>query len=116
MKKLLLAGTFVLCIAFYTNAQKMSIDNVRKMYSGNFAPIKEGTDVKGYYFFYISDKIDKKTNEYTLHIVDNGLKFANGGRHAVVLRLCHGDSRRDASLANAALDGSCGEPLDVEDF
>lgn len=74
MKKLLLAGTFVLCLAFCTNAQKMSIDNVRRIGSRSFSPIKEGTDVKGYYFFYISDKIDKKTNEYTLRIVDNNLK------------------------------------------
>ena len=56
------------------NAQSFSIDNVRKAALRTSDAIKEGTDVKGYYFFYISDKIDKKTNEYTLRVVDNNLK------------------------------------------
>ena len=29
--------------------------------------------MKGYYFFYVSDKIDRKTNEYTLQIMDQNL-------------------------------------------
>jgi hypothetical protein len=52
----------------------MTVENVYKASPRNAAAIKEGSDVKGYYFFFISDKIDKKTNEYTLRITDNTLK------------------------------------------
>ncbi len=74
MRKLLwLTGLFSL--PFYAmNAQSISIDGVRRSALRTSDAIKEGTDVKGYYFFYVSDKIDKKTNEYTLRIVDNNLK------------------------------------------
>src|SRR6185503_5952520 len=51
----------------------ISIENVHKVTLRSFDAIKEGSEVKGYYFFYISDKIDKKTNEYTLQITDNNL-------------------------------------------
>lgn len=73
MKKLLFA---VLCtsIALFATAQRMTVENVYKASPRNAAAIKEGSDVKGYYFFFISDKIDKKTNEYTLRITDNSLK------------------------------------------
>jgi hypothetical protein len=74
MKKLLSAGIFILLFSVYARAQNMSIENVHKMSLRNTDAIKEGTDVKGYYFFYVSDKIDKKTNEYTLRITDNSLK------------------------------------------
>ncbi len=73
MKKLLFAGTLLLVLSFFAGAQN-TIENVQKVQRSNFSAIKEGTDVKGYYFFYISDKIDKKTNEYTLRIMDNNLK------------------------------------------
>jgi len=62
-------------LAFWANAQNMTIENVHRMSLRNSDAIKEGSDVKGYYFFYVSDKIDKKTNEYTLRIVDNTLKI-----------------------------------------
>ena len=55
-------------------SQTLSIDNVRKAALRTSDAIKEGSDVKGYYFFYVSDKIDKNTNEYTLRILDNNLK------------------------------------------
>jgi len=56
------------------HAQSLSIDNVKTVVLRSSDAIKEGTDVKGYYFFYVSDKVDKKTNEYTLKIFDNNLK------------------------------------------
>jgi hypothetical protein len=74
MRNYLFAAGFILLAAFSANAQNMSIESVYKAALRNADAIKEGSDVKGYYFFYISDKIDKKTNEYTLHIVDNNLK------------------------------------------
>src|SRR5258706_10543457 len=75
MKKFLFAGIIFLGATLTIEAQKMSIENVYKMTLRNSDAIKEGTDVKGYYFFYMGDKIDKKTNEFTLRIVDNNLKL-----------------------------------------
>jgi hypothetical protein len=74
MKQLLFFAMFVLSGVFNTYSQKLSIENVHKVSLRNSDAIKEGTEVKGYYFFYVSDKIDKKTNEYTLQITDNNLK------------------------------------------
>ena len=73
MKNLITTGLLFL-ITLQVNAQTASIENIRRASSRNTSAIKEGTDVKGYYFFYISDKVDKKTNEYTLQIMDNNLK------------------------------------------
>ncbi len=73
MKKLTILLCLYVCV-FAASAQKMTIDNVRAMQLRNNDAIKEGSDVKGYYFFYVSDKIDKRTNEYTLRIVDNNLR------------------------------------------
>lgn len=72
MRKLFFAAGFLLA-TFYAGAQKLSIENVHKVTLRNSDAIKEGSEVKGYYFFYISDKIDKRTNEYTLQITDNNL-------------------------------------------
>lgn len=54
-------------------AQTIAIENVLKASLRNTDAIREGSEVKGYYFFYVSDKIDKRTNEYTLQITDNSL-------------------------------------------
>lgn len=75
MKKVLLVVVLILSYSLTINAQKMTVENVYKASPRNAAAIKEGSDVKGYYFFFISDKIDKKTNEYTLRITDNSLKI-----------------------------------------
>jgi hypothetical protein len=74
MKQLLFLTTIFLSGILSTHAQKLSVENVHKVSLRNSDAIKEGTEVKGYYFFYVSDKIDKKTNEYTLQITDNNLK------------------------------------------
>src|ERR1044071_8378543 len=72
MKKVfLIAAIFIL--GKNINGQKFTLENVYKITLRSFDAIKEGTEVKGYYFFYISNKIDKKTNEYTLQITDNNL-------------------------------------------
>jgi hypothetical protein len=73
MKKLLFS-MLLLSLLKVADAQTFSIDNVRKAALRTSNAIKEGSDVKGYYFFYVSDKIDKKTNEYTLRILDDNLK------------------------------------------
>ncbi|MBX2939252.1 MAG: hypothetical protein KF880_04170 [Ferruginibacter sp.] len=61
-------------IAFQHQAQKLTIDNIRKVSMRGSGAIKDGSDVKGYYFFYVSDKVDKKTNEYTIDIHDDNLQ------------------------------------------
>jgi hypothetical protein len=74
MKKSILAFGALILVACCANAQKLTIENVQKVSLRNSDAIREGSEVKGYYFFYVSDKIDKKTNEYTLQITDNNLK------------------------------------------
>lgn len=75
MKRQILAVVLMFGYTLSINAQKMTVENVYKISPRNAAAIKEGTEVKGYTFFFISDKIDKKTNEYTLRITDNNLKL-----------------------------------------
>lgn len=74
MKRILL---FMILIAVFTavNAQSHTFENIRKASLESSGAIKEGTDVKGYYFFWFSDKVDKKTNEYILNISDNNLNI-----------------------------------------
>lgn len=73
MKKKLLTIYFFAFINTL-NSQTLSIDNIQKVSLQNSDAIREKNEIKGYYFFYVSDKIDKRTNEYTLQIVDNNLK------------------------------------------
>jgi hypothetical protein len=72
MKKMI-TGLLLLLTITGTQAQTHTIENVRRSAVRTSDVIKEGSEVKGYYFFYVSDKIDKKTNEYTLRILDNNL-------------------------------------------
>src|SRR3954469_1083602 len=63
---------------------KLSIDKVYSTYLRNSGTIMENNQIKGYFFLYQSDKIDKHTNEYTLQILDQNLnkvrniKFEDG--------------------------------------
>ena len=61
MRKLVLAAGLLLAV-MNLKAQKLSIENVHKVHLRNSDAIKEGSEVKGYYFFYVSDKIDRKTS------------------------------------------------------
>lgn len=74
MKKTAVVLMLMSVLTLGARAQKMTIDNVHKASARNASAIKDGSEVKGYYFFFISDKIDKKTNEYTMRITDNSLK------------------------------------------
>ncbi|MFY7899165.1 MAG: DUF6770 family protein, partial [Chitinophagaceae bacterium] len=55
------------------NAQKVTLENVKKITLRQSNPIKEGSEVKGYYFFYQTDKVSRKVSEFTLDIFDNNL-------------------------------------------
>ena len=73
-KNFLVATAFVLISALGLQAQnKLSIDKVYSTYRRNSGTIMENKKIKGYFFLYVSDKIDKHTNEYTLQILDENL-------------------------------------------
>jgi hypothetical protein len=65
---LLLVGTAIL-----QAQEKLSIDKVYSAYLRNSGTIMENNQIKGYFFLYQSDKIDRNTNEYTLQILDQNL-------------------------------------------
>ncbi|CAL1518709.1 hypothetical protein MMC2321_02453 [Chitinophaga sp. MM2321] len=84
-RKMLTASLFFCMCMYLVQAQgKLSIDNVYSTYLRNSGTIMENNQIKGYFFFYRSDKIDRKTNEYTLQILDENLnkvqdiKFQDG--------------------------------------
>ncbi|HEY4064835.1 MAG TPA: DUF6770 family protein [Puia sp.] len=52
---------------------RLSIDKVYSAYLRNSGSILEKGRIKGYFFLYQSDKIDRHTNEYTLQILDENL-------------------------------------------
>src|SRR3954470_3547531 len=74
-KQVTLALLMALCLLqqiSYGQA-KLSIDNIKSVYLRNSGPIIEAEEIKGYFLFYQSDKIDKNTNEYTLQILDENV-------------------------------------------
>ncbi len=73
MKKLLFSTLFLVLVCATVHAQKLTIENVKKVSLRSSGAIKQASEVKGYYFFYVSDKVDKKTNEFTLSIHDASL-------------------------------------------
>jgi hypothetical protein len=52
---------------------KLSIDKVYSAYLRNSGTIISRGQIKGYFFLYVSDKIDRHTDEYTLQILDENL-------------------------------------------
>lgn len=70
-------STFLLLAAFFCQSglaqSKLSIENVRSAYVRNSGPIVANEEIKGYFVFYQSDKVDRKNNEYTLQILDENL-------------------------------------------
>ena len=74
MLKNLKLTAFLVCLFSLTQAQsKLSIENVHSAYLRNSGTIMERNDIKGYFFFYQSDKINRSTNEYTLQILDQNI-------------------------------------------
>lgn len=74
MKTLLTAITVSLMLAHSGLAQnKLSIENVRTVFLRSTGPITSNYEVKGYFTFFQSDKVDKKSNEYTLQLMDENL-------------------------------------------
>jgi hypothetical protein len=70
----MVASAFLLLAASTLKAQnKLSVDKVYSASSQTNGAIMENNQIKGYFFLYQSDKIDRKTNEYTLQILDQNL-------------------------------------------
>lgn len=69
----LLFVLFVICSHTTLAQEKLTIEGVRKAYLRNSGEILQDGTIKGYYVFYQSDKVDKKTNEYTVQITDQNL-------------------------------------------
>jgi len=55
------------------NAQKVTFDDVIKAKLKSSGPITESGQVKGYYFFYEIDKVDRKNRAYMLQILDENM-------------------------------------------
>lgn len=52
---------------------KLSLENVVSVQLRNAGPIIANEEIKGYFLFYQSDRINKTTNEYTLQIMDENV-------------------------------------------
>lgn len=63
----------VLAVTTSQAQAKLSIDDVKNVYIRNNGTIMDGEELKGYFTFYLSDKVDRKTNEYTVQILDANL-------------------------------------------
>lgn len=75
MKNFRFAAVLMLLItAINLTAQnKLTVDKVYAAYLRNSGTIMENNQIKGYFFLYQSDKIDRHTNEYTLQILDQNV-------------------------------------------
>lgn len=58
IKQTLLSTLLLVMFSNFSMAQKLLLENVQKVTLSSSGAIKQATDVKGYYFFYVSDKID----------------------------------------------------------
>lgn len=72
--KFLMAAALMFLASPGMQAQtRLSVDKVYSNYGSNSGFIMENNQIKGYFFLYMSDKIDKHTNEYTLQILDENV-------------------------------------------
>jgi hypothetical protein len=74
MKNCLLLLLFLICsVDSIFSQSKLSLDNVVSVQLRNAGPIIANEEIKGYFLFYQSDKINKTTNEYTLQVMDENV-------------------------------------------
>lgn len=66
---------FIFTLAFspFTYAQKKSADGTIEVELRNIGAISDGKEVKGYYKFYMVEKVDRKNAAYLLEILDEDL-------------------------------------------
>lgn len=73
MKKLLLSVTVMLLITVQAMSQSVMFSGVNRFRSNNFGEILENNKVAGYYSFYLSDKVDRHNNQYSVTLMDENL-------------------------------------------
>ena len=77
MKNLLCIAFLGLCLTIFTTkdsiAQTATIEDVYSVRLRSSGIIKDNDGIKGYYFFYKKEKVDRKTNTYILQIIDENL-------------------------------------------
>jgi hypothetical protein len=76
---------------------KLSVDKVYSAYLRNSGTISAQGQIRGYFFLYQSDKIDRHTNEYTLQILDENLNK---------VRSIKFEDSKKLNLLESAYDGS----------
>jgi len=80
-----------------TAQDKLSFDKVYSVYLRNSGTITAQGQIKGYFFLYQSDKVDKHTNEYTLQILDENLNKVSSIKF---------EDSKTLSLLESAYDGT----------
>ena len=97
MKRFLLLPMIFFIALVSAQAQSNTFENVRKASLRSTGAIKEGSDVKGYYFFWFNDKVVKNTSSYALNISDNNLK---------TLKDIKIEGSKDVSILESAFNGT----------
>lgn len=88
---------FVLIAGSSIKAQTLNIEGLKRISPRNSGSIISNNEIKGYYFFYESDKISRKIREYTLTISDENLN--------IVKEISFEDSK-DLFLMEASFNGT----------
>jgi hypothetical protein len=73
--KLICIG-LLLGFAHFGSSQNTQFSGIVKYSSKGSGVIEENNDISGYYFFYKTDKVDRKNNMYRLDVVDKNLNNA----------------------------------------
>lgn len=76
MKKIKFISTLMLLITLGLStalAQEKTLDGIGRNALRNSGTIVEKNIIKGYYYFYLSDKASKKTSNFKLVILDENL-------------------------------------------
>src|SRR5579864_6941872 len=100
-EQLFFSFLLVSLISFFTNQataqDKLSLDKVYTIYLRNSGTITQQGQIKGYFFLYQCDKVDKHTNEYTLQILDENLNKVSSIKF---------EDSKTLSLLESAYDGT----------
>lgn len=78
MKKLafILLAFFITMLTVELSAQEMTLEKIRQFRIRNSGAIVENNTLKGYYYFYMKEHEDSKTNIYTVSLYDDNLNKA----------------------------------------
>jgi hypothetical protein len=71
-----LLAFFMVTFTAELSAQEMTLDQIRRFRLRNSGAIVENNTLKGYYYFYMKEHNDSKTNIYTVSLFDDNLNKA----------------------------------------